>query len=264
MKGTYKSVLLSLLIGLLTQTANAQVRMERRVEGVDGVFHLKEVQTLLTSKDDTIKVVTVLPDRLRPKGYDEIVLKENDEILMVNAKRVKTVQALEKIYTDLEIGEALKLGIRRKGELMIESFKKIDPKDMPEGQNIVIRSGTPGEEGGHQQGMVRTFTMNAGGSANTRPWMGTGLVLSEENKKVKVTQKMDGMGALASADIKAGDEITSLNGQKVENLETFFAAYEKLKIGSKVEVDYARDGKKMKAAFEKPNVQDRVRMRREN
>jgi len=92
MKFIYKLTFLVLLTGFSLQTSNAQVTMERRIEGGDGAFHLKEVQTILTSKDDTIKVMMVLPERLRPKGYGDIVLKENDEILMVNAKRVKTVQ----------------------------------------------------------------------------------------------------------------------------------------------------------------------------
>lgn len=262
----YKLSLLALLAGLSLQSANAQVRMEQRIEGGDGIFHLKEVQTFLTSKDDTIKVITVLPERLRPKGYSEIVLKKNDEILMVNARRVKTVQKLEELYNALEIGGTLKMGIRRKGEFMIESFKKIDPKDMPEGQNIMIRTAAPGEEEsqeGHGGMMTRTFTMNAGDSENMRPWFGTGLVLGMEGDKIKVMRILDRTtGVLGKTDVKEGDEITSLNGQKVEALDKFFEMYEKLDTGSKVEIDYARAGKKMQAAFEKPNVQDRVRMRK--
>ncbi|MCH7678947.1 hypothetical protein IID10_06205, partial [candidate division KSB1 bacterium] len=140
MKLIYKLSFLVLLTGFSLQTSNAQVTMERRIEGGDGIFHLQEVQTILTSKDDTIKVMTVLPERMRPKGYGDIVLKENDEILMVNAKRVKTVQEFEELYNALEIGGTLKMGIRRKGDLMIESFKKIDPEDMPAGAHIMIRT----------------------------------------------------------------------------------------------------------------------------
>jgi len=265
MKLIYRLSVFVLLTGFSLQTSNAQVRMERRIEGGDGAFHLKEVQTIFTSKDDTIKVMMVLPERLRPKGYGDIVLKENDEILMVNAKRVKTVQKFEELYNALEIGETLKMGIRRKGELMIESFKKIDPEDMPEGANIMILNDMPGEEEGHEGGMMRTFTMDGGDSEEMRPWFGTGLVLGMEDDKIKIIRIMEGMtGALGKADIKEGDEIKSLNGQKVETLDKFFEMYEKLDTGSKVEIEYARAGKKMQAAFEKPNVQGRMRMRREN
>ena len=41
----------------------------------------------------------------------------------------------------------------------------------------------------------------------------------------------------------------------------FFEMYEKLDTGSKVEIEYARAGKKMQAAFEKPNMQGRMKMR---
>ncbi|MCH8982324.1 PDZ domain-containing protein [candidate division KSB1 bacterium] len=262
MKPIYKLSFLVLLTGFSLQTSNAQVTMERRIEG-DGAFHLKEVQTILTSKDDTIKVMMVLPERLRPKGYGDIVLKENDEILMVNAKRVKTVQEFEELYNALEIGGTLKMGIRRKGELMIESFKKIDPEDMPAGANIMIRTDASGEEEGHEGGMMRTFTMAGGDSEEMRPWFGTGLILGEEEGTLKVMRIMEGMtGALGKADIKEGDEIKSLNGQKVETLDKFFEMYEKLDTGSKVEIEYARAGKKMQAAFEKPNMQGRMMMRR--
>ena len=261
MKLIYKLSFLVLLTGFSLQTSNAQVTMERRIEGGDGAFHLKEVQTILTSKDDTIKVMMVLPERLRPQGYGDIVLKENDEILMVNAKRVKTVQELEELYNALAIGETLKMGIRRKGELMIESFKKIDPEEMPEGANIMILNDMPGEEEGHEGGRMRTFTMAGGDSEEMRPWFGTGLILGEGEGTLKVMRIMEGMtGALGKADIKEGDEIKSLNGQKVETLDKFFEMYEKLDTGSKVEIDYARAGKKMQAAFEKPNVQGRMRM----
>ncbi|MCH7756411.1 PDZ domain-containing protein [candidate division KSB1 bacterium] len=224
---------------------------------------MKEVQTILTSKDDTIKVMMVLPERLRPQGYGDIVLKENDEILMVNAKRVKTVQKFEELYNALEIGGILKMGIRRKGELMIESFKKIDPEDMPAGANIMIRTdASGGEEDHHGGGVMRTFTMAGGDSEDMRPWFGTGLILGEEEGTLIVMRIMEGMsGALGKADIKEGDEIKSLNGNKIETLDKFFEMYEKLDTGSKVEIDYTRAGKRMQAAFEKPNVQGRMRMR---
>ena len=262
MKLIYKLSFLVLLTGFSLQTSNAQVRMQRRIEGGDGAFHLKEVQTILTSKDDTIKVMMVLPERLRPKGYGDIVLKKDDEILMVNARRVKTVQEFEELYNALEIGGTLKMGIRRKGELMIESFKKIDPEDMPEGANIMIQTATPAEEEGHEGGMMRTFTMAGGDSEDLRPWFGTGLILGEEEGTLKVMRILEGMtGALGKADIKEGDEIKSLNGNKIETLDKFFEMYEKLDTGSKVEIDYTRAGKRMQAAFEKPNVQGRMRMR---
>ena len=262
MKLIYKLSFLVLLTGFSLQTSNAQVRMQRRIEGGDGAFHLKEVQTILTSKDDTIKVMMVLPERLRPQGYGDIVLKENDEILMVNAKRVKTVQQFEELYNALEIGGILKMGIRRKGELMIESFKKIDPEDIPAGANIMIRTDASGEEEDHGGGVMRTFTMDGGDSGGMRPWFGTGLILAEEEGTLKVMRIMEGMtGALGKADIKEGDEIKSLNGNKIETLDKFFEMYEKLDTGSKVEIDYTRAGKRMQAAFEKPNGQGRMRMR---
>lgn len=246
-------------------SASAQVTMRRSVDG-DGAFHLKETQTILTSRDDTVSVLMVLPKKLRPEGYADVTLMENDKILMVNAKRVKTVQQFEEIYNGLEIGQTLKMGIQRNGQLLIESFSKIDPEKMPKGQNIMVQSENSG--GAHaQDGMVfkGVVTDDSASEDDLRPWFGTGLMLGLEGDKVTVMQKMAGMkGALSQFDIKEGDEIKSLNGKKVESLDKFLAAYEEMEIGSQVELEYARSGKQMKVTFQKPKVRGNVRIRREN
>jgi len=134
-----KKMILFALLAVFVTSSLAQQRMMRRIEG-DGAFHLKEVQTIFTSKDDTVRVLTVLPKDLRAEGYEEIDLKEKDEILMVNAKRVKTVQEFEQLYKETAVGETLKLGIRRDGRLLLESFEKLAAEDLPKGANIRIRT----------------------------------------------------------------------------------------------------------------------------
>ncbi|MFQ5640070.1 MAG: hypothetical protein ACE5IR_18990 [bacterium] len=73
-------------------SSQAQVRMTRKIDG-DGAFHLKELQAILTSKDDTVKILMVLPENLRPEGYRKIKVLQGDEILMMNAKRMRSIAA---------------------------------------------------------------------------------------------------------------------------------------------------------------------------
>ncbi len=258
MKKFFKFSLLTLCIGLVGQPVNAQVMVKKQVAGGEGIFHLKELQAILTSKNDTIQVLTVLPKTMRPAGYADVDIQANDTILMLNAKRVKKIKAFEEIYNGLEVGQTVKMGIHRNGELFIKSFEKIDPADVPQNQNIQIKTGghEEGKEGG---GMLITKTITMGAGENMQPWMGTGLMLGFEDNKVKVMQVMDGMtDALGNADIKQDDEIASLNGQIIESLEKFFEIYEKLAVGSKVELAYFRNDKKMQAAFTKPETKGRM------
>ncbi len=251
------------LVLVCAQSIDAQVQMVTRVEG-DGAFHLKEVQVFLTSSNDTVKVLMVLPKKLRPEGYADIEIEKDDEILMFNARRVKSVQGFEEMYNRLNVGDDVKLGLRRDGRLLIQSFKKIDPADLPQGTNVRIRLDASGDGDGESPVMTRTLRVGEG-NVNLRPWFGTGLMLGTSDGKITVMRILEGMtSALADADIRKGDVIESLNGNPVKSLEQFFERYEQLPVGSKVDVGYTRDGKKLHLSFEKPAVRGKVMIRPKN
>jgi S1-C subfamily serine protease len=165
---------------------------------------------------------------------------KSDQILMLNAKRVKTVKAFEDGYGELAIGDEVKLGVRRKGELLIVSFKKIDPEKLPKGRKMMI-------------------SLDGDGSEDIRPLFGTGLILGFAKNQIKVMEKMEEhTPALGGADIQKGDVIESINGKKVENLDQLFEIYDKLAVGDKVEAGYARGDKKMQLSFVKPEARGRM------
>ena len=141
MKNLVSLFSVTFLLALSANVASPQMVM-RQTAGGDGVFHLKEVQAIITSADDSVKVLMALPTDMRPDGYRDIEIKNNDEILMVNKKRIKSVKTLEKMYNDLEIGGEFKMGLRRDGKFSIVSFKKIDPADLPAGAQVQIRTST--------------------------------------------------------------------------------------------------------------------------
>ena len=250
------------LLALSASAVSAQVVMRQTAAG-DGVFHLKEVQAIITSANDSVKVLMVLPTDMRPEGYRDIEIKDNDEILMVNKKRIKSVKTLEKMYNDLEIGGEFKMGLRRDGKLSLVSFKKIDPADLPAGAQVQIRTATDAGGEGHGDGMIMTRTIGADGDGgNIRPLFGTGLMLGEEGGKVKIIDVMGHIGrVLGKIDIKVGDVIESLNGTKAKSLDQIVAVYEKFVIGEKVELAYSRKDKRRVASFEKPETQGRMIVR---
>jgi len=246
---------------LLASAASAQVVMRQTAAG-DGVFHLKEVQAIITSANDSVKVLMVLPTNMRPEGYRDIEIQNDDEILMVNKKRIKSVKTLEKMYNDLEVGDAFKMGVRRDGKLSLVSFKKIDPADLPADQHVQVRTVTD-EGGGSGDGMIMTRTISVDGEGgNIRPLFGTGLMLGEQGDKVTIIDVMGHMGqVLGKVDIKVGDVIESLNGTKAKSLDQIVAVYEKFAVGKKVELAYRRKDKRMVASFVKPETQGRMIVR---
>jgi PDZ domain-containing secreted protein len=240
---------------------SAQVVMRQSVGG-DGVFHLKEVQALITSSNDSVKVLMVLPTDIRPEHYRDIDIKNGDEILMVNKARVKSVKTLEEMYNNLDIGAEFKMGIRRDGNLSMIAFKKIDPKDLPQGQNVQIRTSTgSGAETGRNV-VTRTLRVDSEGSENMQPLMGTGLMVGEEGGQVKVMMVMDHMKtALGDVDLKVGDVIKTINGTKITSLDQIMQVYDKIESGKKLELTYGRDKKDMQASFTKPEAKGRMIIR---
>jgi PDZ domain-containing secreted protein len=70
------------------------------------------------------------PEGTLPKEYEDIDIQGGDIIKMMNGKRVKTTDAIKKIYEELEIGDEIKLGVKREDEMFIVTFKKADPAEM--------------------------------------------------------------------------------------------------------------------------------------
>ncbi|HEX9653451.1 MAG TPA: PDZ domain-containing protein [bacterium] len=242
MKSVMRFLVVSAMVISGVFSASAQTFVQRSVEG-EGVFILPEIQTVLTSARDTVTVVEVLPKDLRPGGYAEVELMQKDQILMLNARRVKSVKEFEERYGAVKVGDEVKLGIRRKAELLIAAFKKIDPEKMPKGRKVMISLGGDGAD-------------------DIRPWMGTGLILGLSEKRIKVMDKIEGhTEVLGSADIQKNDIIESINGKKLEGLDRLFEVYDKLAVGDKVEVSYSRGDKRMQLSFSKPEARGRMILR---
>ena len=218
-----------------------QTRMLTLTPGADGVFRIQEIESILTSENDTIRVLVTLPTDGRPEGYADIDIRENDQIIMANGKRLKKVAELETLYGELETGAELKLGIRRGGKLTMTSFKKADPKSLPAGAKMEMVSTTD----------------------DVRPWLGTGLLLGEDKGVVYIERILIPSDNLQGDKLEAGDELNTLNGQSFKDLESFMAVYDKIEVGAKVTVEFTRNTKKMQCSFDKEEAHGKTMIRRE-
>jgi len=228
-------------IGVLFICAHAglaqQFQIKLEGKSSENIFMLIESMAVLVDEDETIEVHMVMPKENRPEGYEDIDLKQGDEILMVNAKRIKAVKDLKEIYEGLEAGEMVKLGIRRKQEMFIVSFKKVDPGKLPKREVKMVRGG----EGGGPGMDVRLA--NLGGV----------LAVKETGGQVFVHKIFAGLqDVLDEGALQGGDLILSVNDNPVEANRQFADVYSEIDVGGEVRLVISREGKKKEVTFKKP------------
>ncbi len=241
---------------VLSQSLYGQIVIKKKADGAGGIHMINELGVVLTEKDEKISVLMVMPEDSRPEGYKKIDIKKEDEILMINKKWIKSLKSFEEIYNNLDIDELVRMSVRRDGELMIVEFKKIDPEKMPKGRKMLIRSTDTGEGEGGMITKSFAFSSDEGAMEGVEPLMGSGLIVGESDKKVIVKMKM----AERDFGIKKGDEIISINGQKVISVAQLVKEYGKIKTGEKVELGYKSGGKELTASFEKEEAKGGIRL----
>jgi len=229
----------------------AQMKIIRRGEGgkqivTEGdLFDLPELASLITLQKGKIVVDNVFEKNMRPKEYESVDIQQGDVILMVNGKKVKTIQDLKDAYSSAAVGSAVKFGVERNGQMTIVSFHKADPDKLPK-RKIMINGG--GDDG-HDIMIVP----------------GTGLLVGSKGKEVTVDDILaDLPSSLKDADVKKGDIITAINDTKVKSFKDFSEAYEKITIGDKVTFHTSRNGKEVSFSFKKAEPGRQRIIKREN
>ena len=236
-KGAFRFILMGILALSAHSTDAQEFKIKLEGKSDENIFMLTECMAVIVDEDETIMVQILLPAENRPEGYDDLDLKKGDEILMVNAKRVKKVKDLKEIYEGLGIGETVKLGIRRKEEMFIVSFDKVDPEKLPKRRMKILR-----EEGGTGTGKMVKL-------ANT----GDGFVIKEVNNQVFIHRIFPQLQkVLDNADLREGDRILSLNDKKIESNQQFVEIWSKIPVGTDISLNISREGKHMSITFKKP------------
>jgi len=259
MQGKIYFVVLVIIFTLFAQSLLAQVFIKKSGTGEGDIFFLNELSAITADKEGTIVVEYAMPGDQRPEGYRDLDLKQGDEILMVNAKRVKKVKDLENIYNELEVGETVKLGIRRGEEMFILSYNKIDPEKLPK-RRLMIRKAGPGKASSSDDKQASTHQIKIENpDGKVKLLMGTGLVAKETENQVKIDKIIPEMNeALGELDVKAGDVIVILNGNKIKSVGQFSQIYDKINVGDEVQLVTTRKNKKINVKFKKPEANGQV------
>jgi hypothetical protein len=255
---------LMILIILIVQTLTAQVIIKKAGPGEGGMFFLNELAAIISEKDGTIIVEHAMPTDQRPETYRDIDFKQGDEILMVNANRVKLLKDLEKIYTEIEVGETMKLGVRRGEEMFIVSFNKMDPEKLPK-RKLMIRKGVPGGDEAEDEPKISSYQIKIENpDGKVKLLMGTGLIIKETDNKLGIYKIIPEMvKVLGEVDLKEGDILVALNSEKIKSLAQFTKIYDEIKVGDEVQLVTLREKKEINVKFKKPEAEGQVFIKEE-
>ena len=245
-------LLIPALVILFLCTAFAQDKVIR-LSGSGGnvktfkgeIFDIPEVGAMVMKSDSgNLKVEHVMPAEARPKGYADVDVKEGDEILLLNGKRVKAIKEIEDLYKAIPVGGEVKLGIQRGEQMMISRFAKADPKDLPHRKMIVLNSDEP--------------------AGDIRPLPNLGVIMAKGKEGVVVKEMLDNaIKAFTDAGVKAGDRLLSINGKEIRNLDDFTKEFTAVTPGSKMTWTLAHGGKNVSLSFVRPEPQGQVIIRQE-
>jgi PDZ domain-containing secreted protein len=184
----------------------------------DDLFDLQEVGALIIRDKDKIKVQFVAPENKRPNGYQNVDLKKDDIIMIVNDKAVKKLSDLKEAYEKLKVGKDIKLQVKRGKNTIMVAIKKADPKDLPKKHalNPDIRK------------MENKVLLE-----------GYGILIAKINEKPMIEKLfMDNNDLVKKAGLKGGDLLTNINGLEVKTFIQFKTAYQTISSGQNVDIKF--------------------------
>lgn len=234
-----QTVRTTIIVALMLAVGISSTAQERRTKTVTGnlegdIFLLKEFGGIVAQTDDTIKIEMVMPSENLAEKYKEVDIQAGDIIKMINGKSLTSVKDLKKIYEELAVGDAVKLGLFRGKRMLIVQFEKADPEELP-GKMMVIAG--PASEGDVATGLIDA-----------------GLILADKDGKIVIEDIIDNMKAEFSGQSpQRGDVITSIQGNKLASPEQVSEIYDKIESGKTVEMTLLRQDKEITTGFQKPD-----------
>lgn len=209
---------------------------------VEGVLSIPELSAVIGEDGGRMVVDHVMEPGMRPKGYEKTDVQEGDVLLMADGKKMNTLKDARDHYEAAAAGSTVKLGFRRNEQMLIASFVKADPREMPKVRMMVSHGGPETDMLGVPQ---------------------VGLRFGSRNKLVVIQDVLPNAATrLPGADVREGDVVTKLNGETVSSFREFARLYERVAAGARIELSTSRKDSSQTVSFAKPEDTGRVIIRR--
>jgi C-terminal processing protease CtpA/Prc len=241
-----------LLLAILVATVSGQETRTKVVtmggDDIEGPpYNLAELGAVIVQREGALEVLFVGPPEKRLKAYREVDLETGDRIVMVNGKKMTSVEDLEATLDVLAVGDEIKFGLKRGKDMRIVSFAKADPDDLPQAK-MMMKHVSVGEDGEKKE---MTFTTDGKGEEISVLTGGGMLVKAEAGTLVISHLLPDAEEILGEADVQAGDLVVKLQGNNVSDLEDLDQEWRLIETGDDVTLVLSRDGDRFQITFEK-------------
>ncbi|OQX94988.1 hypothetical protein B6I21_07805 [candidate division KSB1 bacterium 4572_119] len=254
-------ILLSIV--LFSFSVYGQMKMIKK-GGKDGnIFMINELAVIVNDADGSVIVEHAMPADNRPEQYRNIKIKNDDEILMVNKKRVKSVKELEDIYNEAEKDETIKMGLQRGDEMFFVEFAKMDPDKLPKRKMMIMTKTIDSDEGGDKVStkIISDKIMLDDKDGPIEPLFGIGLILQEKNGKIYIIKNLENFEKTKA--LQEGSEVISINGQTATSLKQVTKIYKELETGEEVTLKVSTGKKENMSTFQKPEENAKKVIRKE-
>lgn len=247
---------------ILSAQAFSQMMVTKGNVGTEP-FLMAETGAMIIQENDLLKIEMVLPERARPEEYRHLDLKKGDEILMMNAKRIKSIDAMKELYEGVGVGAEVKMGIRRGEEMFIVRFNKMDPEKAPQRRMMIRRSDGSGTISSTSKHGAQVLQIGPE-DGNVKILMGSGLIVNEKDGVIRVHTVLPHADEIfGEGDVKAGDILKAYNDTPIKDLDAFAKEFESVAAGTKVTFTIQRENKEGLLIFEKADMSGRMMMRQE-
>ena len=98
---------------------------------------LMEMNGIVKAEKEKLVLDLFTPADKRKEEYKKVDLQSGDEIVFFNGKKIKSLGDFTKYYAELKTGEEIKLGVKRNGNSVIASFKKMKAEAGTGGMKII-------------------------------------------------------------------------------------------------------------------------------
>ncbi len=215
-------------------------------------YSLDEVGGLVAHVGDEFKVLFVMEPAQRLKAYQGVDLLAEDRLVMVNGKKLTSIEQLKCLLDSVAVGGNIQLGIRRDKDMKIVSYPKADPKSLPQVTRKFVTTEV-GPEGAKTS--EQTFTSAAGGGETVAVLKGAGIIVRQAEGHLAVMYLMPPPTPIeALAGIKEGDHVISIQGKKAESLDGLESIWNGLATGDSVKLVCSREGVEHTYEFPKPDA----------
>jgi C-terminal processing protease CtpA/Prc len=212
-------------------------------------YSLDELGAVVAQMGTDFKVLFVMDPPARLEPYRSVDLKAEDLLLMVNGKKITSLEMLKATIDSVAMGGQIQLGIRRDKDMQIVHYAKADPKTLPQVKHMTVTQTNVGQGSGEQ-----TFISKGGSGEHVSILKGTGIIVKQGEHGLEVMDLMPMAADIAELKgLAAGDRVVSLQGKKLSDLASAGAAWEALATGEPVKLVCSRNSKEQTYTFAKPD-----------